>query len=482
MQHLVRVKIEIPPGAIERELQLPVWNGLYQIRDFAQYINWVRARSPGGQPLSIRKLDKSRWRIERAEQGLEVEYETFVDDAGPFGAQLNEHHAFFNLAEILMYPVDARSFPVRVRLTNIPSGWRIATPLAESSVGEFSADNYDSLVDSPVEIGAFRQAEFNEGDGHYRVVVDGGPVGYDMPKIVTMLRGIVAAETAWMEDRPPDRYLFLYHVVPGPGGIAMEHAASTAIDISDAAQDPQSLADVTAHEFFHLWNVKRIRPQSLEPIDYTRENYTTELWFIEGVTTTVADYARLASGLLDESQFLRGLAFQIRQLEQRPARHTQSAEESSLDAWLEKYEYYRRPERSISYYNKGYLLGILLDLEIREASNGAASLQDLFRWLNQSYARKKLYFPDAAVEQAAEAVSHADLGWFFQKYVAGTSEIPWDDFFRTVGLHLVRNTHSSADPQFDFELKDADNITLQQKARRAAWLTGKTQLSGETRQ
>ncbi len=246
-----------------------------------------------------------------------------------------------------------------------------------------------------MEIGTFHEFDFNQGAGHYRVIVDGDAADYDMQKIVTTVRGIVAAETAWMDDRPPDRYLLLYHFVRGLGGIAMEHADSTAIDVSAGgpAQDPQSLADLTAHEFFHLWNVKRIRPQSLEPTDYTRENYTTNLWFIEGVTTTVADYARLAAGLLDQSRFLSGLALQIKQLEQRPAHLTQSAEESSLDTWLEKYEYYRQPERSVSYYNKGYLLGVLLDLEIRDASNDAASLQDLFQWLNQNYARKGRFSP-----------------------------------------------------------------------------------------
>ncbi len=450
-EHLVHIKVDVPPGAAERDLQLPVWNALYQVHDFAQYVNWVRAKNANGQPVSIRKLDKSRWHISGAESGAEAGYEIFADQPGPFGAQLNSHHAFFNLAEVLMYPVDERSSRMAVCFTDLPANWRIATPLRQSSSGCFEAENYDQLVDSPVEVGSFQEADLDEGGALYRVVVDADPADYDLQQITRMLRSIVSAATSWMDDRPFESYMFFYHFPRGPAGGGMEHAYSTAIDVSASrlAENPQSLADVTGHEFFHLWNVKRIRPQSLEPIDYTKENYTTALWFSEGVTSTAANCIRLRAGLLDESRYLNGLAAQIGELEQRPAHLTQSAEESSLDAWLEKYDDYRLPERSVSYYNKGYLLGVLLDLQVREASHGGASLREVFHWMNQNYARQGRFFPDSeGVRQAAEAVSHADLGWFFQKYVSGTEEIPWDDFFKTVGLRLVRRTMTLSDPGF----------------------------------
>jgi predicted metalloprotease with PDZ domain len=566
-EHLVRVKMILEPGTPERDLQLPVWNALYQVRDFAQYVTWVRARSRNGNPLAIRKLDKSRWGISGsdggAQSGAEVEYEVLADLPGPFGAQLNAQHAFFNLAEILMYPVDARISPMRVQFVDLPAGWRIATALATSE-GEFRAENYDRLVDSPVEIGSFQESDFDEGGGHYRVVVDADHADYDMQQLVLMLHRLVSAATAWMDDRPFPTYLFLYHFPRGPAGNGMEHAYSTAIDLSAGrlGENLQALADLTAHEFFHLWDVKRIRPQSLEPVDYTKENYTRALWFSEGVDTTAGNIILLRAGLLDEPHYLKGLAAEIGELERRPAHRTQSAEESSLDAWLEKYEYYRLPARSISYYNKGYLLGVLLDLQVREASHDSASLRDVLEWMNRNYARQGKFFSDSdGVQQAAEAVSHTNLGWFFQKYVAGTDEIPWDDFFKTVGLHLVARMISVADVEFvaprnlnttpvvaaitsgsaaqraglefgdvilevngrpadaDFEerlaelrpgekihlrvrnsdgehdlhwklasreqveldLADVDNVTAQQKARRAAWLKGESQISGEAR-
>jgi predicted metalloprotease with PDZ domain len=231
----------------------------------------------------------------------------------------------------------------------------------------------------------------------------------------------------------------------------MEHAYSTAIEISaDSIKHNLYVLDsVSAHEFFHLWNVKRIRPQTLEPIDYTKENYTRALWFSEGVTSTVEEIIQFRAGLLDEKQYLHHLSEEINQLERRPAHLAQSAEGSSLDAWLEGNSYYRRPERSISYYNKGELLGIMLDLEVRDASRGQASLREVLQWMNANYAKKGKYFDDSnGVREAAEAVSHANLADFFAKYVAGTEELPWDDFLRFVGLHVEQGGTTVAEPGF----------------------------------
>jgi predicted metalloprotease with PDZ domain len=209
------------------------------------------------------------------------------------------------------------------------------------------------------------------------------------------------------------------------------------------------LTSVTAHEFFHLWNVKRIRPQSLEPIDYTKENYTRALWFSEGCTSTAEGFIQLRSGLLDETQYFYRLSEEITELERRPAHLTQSAEDSSLDAWLEGFGYYRRPERSISYYNKGELLGIMLDLAVRNASHGQTSLREVLQWMNANYAKRGRYFDDSnGVREAAQAVSHADLSSFFAHYVAGTDEIPWDNFLRFVGLRTEALSITVPDPGF----------------------------------
>jgi predicted metalloprotease with PDZ domain len=450
-QHLVEVQILLSPGAAHRELQLPVWNALYQVRDFVQYVNWVRATDRAGKPLPVRELHKSLWEITGAEGGAIVDYQMFVDSFGPFGSQLNTHHAFFNLAQVLMYPVDARNATMTVRFNGLTDGWHIATPLTSVPDGRFSAENYDRLVDSPVEIGSFQESDFDEADGHFRVIVDAEAADYDMAQIVANLHKVVAGAISWMNDRPFDSYMFLFHFPRGPGGGGMEHAYSTAIDLNadTLARRADALPGLTAHEFFHLWNVKRIRPSTLEPVDYTKENYTRALWFSEGVTSTAEGVIQLRAGLLDEKRYLERLGDEISELERRPAHLTQSVEESSLDAWLEGDSYYRRPERSISYYNKGELLGVTLDLAIRDASHDRASLRDLLQWMNQNYAKKGRFFSDSeGVREAAEAVSHANLGEFFTKYVAGTEEIPWDDFFRGVGLKVIRQTNTVPDAGF----------------------------------
>ncbi|MGC2058476.1 MAG: hypothetical protein WA653_09475, partial [Candidatus Sulfotelmatobacter sp.] len=304
-QHLVEVQITLPEGSAQRDLQLPVWNALYQVREFAQYVNWVRAKDRSGRPLPVQELNDSRWQIADAQGGAIIEYQIYVDSFGPFGAQLNLHHAFFNLAQLLMYPVDARNQPMAVRFNQLPAAWHIATPLTSAPDGSFTAENYDRLVDSPVEIGTFQENDFDEGGAHYRVVIDAESGDYDPAKITAMLQKIVVAATSWMNDRPFETYMFLYHFPRGPAGGGMEHSYSTAIDVrADAlSRSPEVLSSVTAHEFFHLWNVKRIRPQTLAPVDYTKENYTRALWFSEGCTSTAADFIQLRAGLLDERLF-----------------------------------------------------------------------------------------------------------------------------------------------------------------------------------
>lgn len=448
--HLVEVQIQLPPGAADRRLQLPVWNALYQVRDFAQYVNWIRAKDNSGKVLPVRELHDSLWQVEGAANGAVIEYQIYADSPGPFGAQLNSHHAFLNLAEILMYPVDARDAPLTLHFSQLPSEWRIAMPFQARDY-YFRVDNYDRLVDSPVEIGTFHEIDFLESGARFRVIVDADPADYDAEKIIANLHKIVAGAISWMDDRPFDTYTFFYHFPRGPGGGGMEHAYSTAIELN-ADSIKQSLHPfnaVSAHEFFHLWNVKRIRPQTLEPIDYTKANYTRALWFSEGVTSTVEGIIELRAGLIDEKQYLDNLAGEITELERRPAHLTQSAEDSSLDAWLEGFTYYRHPERSVSYYNKGELLGVMLDLALRDASHGQASLRELLQWMNANYAKKNRFFDDSnGVREAAEAVSHTDLGWFFTKYISGTEEIPWNDFLRSVGLRVDPITTTVADPGF----------------------------------
>jgi predicted metalloprotease with PDZ domain len=456
-KHLVDITMDLPPGTAVRELQLPVWNALYQVRDFSQFMNWIRAEDAKGHSLPLNPINASRWQLQGAAAGARVEYEIFADSPGPFGAQLNSHHAFFNLGEILVYVEHERSSPELLEIKNIPTQWRIGTPLAQQG-STYSAENYDRLVDSPVEIGEFQERDIISNGGKYRIILDlenplqAAHAESILDKITSSIERIVTAETAWMNDRPFSIYTFIYHVTDAPERGGMEHAYGTAITLSPNAITPNLgvFNSITAHEFFHLWNVKRIRPQSLEPIDYTKENYTQALWFSEGVDSTVSGYVLLRAGLLDERGYLENLGQAITELENQPAHLTQSVEQSSLDAWLEKYPYYNLPDRSISYYNKGELVGILLDLKIRDVTNDRASLQDLFRFMNEHYAKQGKFFADTAgVRESAETLAHTSLRDFFSNYVSGVREIPWDDFFAPIGLHVISFEKVFAQRGFD---------------------------------
>lgn len=463
--HLVRVQISLGPGASERELQLPVWNALYQVRDFSQFVENVKATDLQGLALRVVKIEKSRWLVRNAEKGAVIQYDIYCDVQGPYGAQLNEHHAFFNLAEVLMYSVDARDNPVRIEFTDLDPKWAIASPLQNCEAKLYCANNYDQMVDSPVEIGSFSEQDFDEGGARYRLIVDADQDDYHISQLEQKLRAIVRAGVEWMNDRPYATYMFIYHFPRQPSDGGMEHAYGTAIDVTASLlkSNPEWFDAVSAHEFFHLWNVKRIRPSSLEPVDYTKENYTRALWFSEGVTSTVQGYLLLHSGLLSERRYLQLLGEQITNLQTREGHRDQSAEESSLDAWLEKYAYYREPSRSISYYNKGELLGVLLDLKIRDATAGKASLRELFRWMNETYAKKGKFFEDSeGVLQAAEAVCRCNMGEFFSRYVAGTDEIPWNDFFSTVGLKVDTKIIQTADAGFAMQRAFGGTIQVTQ--------------------
>jgi predicted metalloprotease with PDZ domain len=456
--HLAHVSIRLPQGSGVRTLDMPVWNALYQVRNFAANIEDVSAQDAAGSPAVVLNTKTSEWEITAPAGCVVVSYDIHLDSPGPFGSSLNADHGFFNWAMVLMYSPPLRSQAMSVRLLDVPSGWalrdlHVLGAAEPSKVGQVVgiAHSYDELADSPAELGSFQQSAFQQDGSTYHVVVDGDQADYDMAKLDKMLMRITHAEVDWMQDRPYDEYTFLYHFPRGHGAGGMEHAYGTAIDVN-ADRLHSSLmpvASVTAHEFFHLWNVKRIRPQSLEPIDYQRENDTRALWFSEGVTSTVGDLMLARSGLIGETEYLQQVSDEISELQRRPAHRWQAAEDSSLDAWFEGNTFYRSPERSISYYNKGEILGILLDLRIRQLTNGGKSLRDLLQWMNEHYAKQHRFFPDSAgVELAAETISGDSFDEFFRDFVAGVKDIPYDDFFQFVGLHLVLNTYQVATAGF----------------------------------
>jgi predicted metalloprotease with PDZ domain len=445
-KHIFGVTVRIPNVRDQVTLQMPAWNALYQIRDFSSHMMQVTARDNEGHSLALRKLDKLTW-IVAANGTVTVNYPIFWDEAGPFASQLNADHAFINFAMLLLYVPDRRSEDTTVAFDDVPEGWRAAVELdlnTEAAGREhafYKAPSYDALVDAPVEIGHFDEFRIEAGGRSIRIVVHGD--SGDRSRLAEALKRIVDYDVSLMGGAPFQEYLFIFHVGNNFGGGGMEHANCTAISADVAAQLPS----YSAHEFFHTWNVKRIRPQSLEPVDYTREIWTRSLWFAEGVTNTYETYALLRTGLWSPQQFYGNLAGEITELQSRPARHWQSVEQSSLDAWYEKYSLYIRPEESISYYNKGQIVGVLLDIVIRDRTDNRAGLDDVLRALNEGYAKAGRFYNDSeGLRAVMEDVirkkapsADADLGDFFSRYISGADEIPYSDFFGRAGW-IIRDT------------------------------------------
>jgi predicted metalloprotease with PDZ domain len=343
--------------------------------------------------------------------------------------------------------------------------------------------DYDALADAPIEVGQFKFFRISGIEPPIDVAIHGD--NWKQADVENTLHKICKYEIELMGGAPFDHYLFIFHIgkAAQTAGGGMEHANSTAIDVNSGAQ----FASVSAHEFFHLWNVKRIRPLSLEPVDYTREQYTRALWFAEGVTSTYGSYTLVRSGIWSKREFYDDLARQINELESRPANRWQSAEQSSLDTWLDKYDYYDRPEFSVSYYTKGQVLGDLLDILIRDRTDNAKSLDDVLRKMNEDFGEEgKPYRDSLDVRLTAEAIAGGSFEDFFRKYVANAEPFPYVPVLAKAGLLLQRQEIVRADLGFSFE-RDASGrlmvrlVVTGSPAERAGLQVGDelTQFNGE---
>jgi len=442
-RHTFAVRMWIPDVSSEVVVCMPAWNALYQIRDFSSHVREVKAWV-GSRVTPIEKLDKQTWRV-RGTGTITISYTTYWDEAGPFASQLNSEHAFINPAMILLYVPERKSDNVVLTVSYVPDDWQssggnlidhFAIHSPEDDVKRafaFSASDYDRLTDMPIEVSKFERFDLPGLKPPISVVVHGDK--WKKKEVEEQLRRICVYELKLMEEAPYEHYTFIIHLgeaAQGAGG-GMEHANSTAISVHSEEQLP----DTASHEFFHLWNVKRIRPATLEPVDFTKEQYTRALWFAEGVTSAYAAYTMVRSQLWSKDQFYFDLSQQITDLEARPANRWQSAEESSLDAWFEKYPLYNRPQESVSYYAKGQVLGVLMDMLIRDRTDNEKSLDDVLRAMNNEFAKKNKPYRDSLdVRLTAEQVAGGSFEEFFNRYVAHAEPLPYARILSLAGLEL----------------------------------------------
>jgi len=459
-QHLFHVTMTIPDVSGEVFVQIPAWNALYQIRDFSNHIRQVEAFDAGVK-TPILKVDKQTWQI-TGQGTITIRYTTYWDDVGPFATQLNGEHAFINPAMILLYVPNRRAEDVQLDLPDVPAPWNVASA-SRTLIGSMggtrnfvlSASTYAVLADGPIEAGRFEEFELDGVSPSISVVIHGD--GWKKRRVEEDLKRICNYELKLMDGAPFEHYTFILHVGKGAGGGGMEHANSTAIGIPS----DEYLSGVAAHEFFHLWNVKRIRPATLEPVDFTKEQYTRALWFAEGVTSTYGAYTLLRSGIWNKERFYADLGEQISELEARPANRWQSAEQSSLDAWLEKYPLYNGPEYSVSYYTKGQVLGVLLDILIRNRTDNEKSLDDVLRAMNADFAKQGTTYRDSLdIRLEAEKVAGGSFEDFFRDYVAGAEPLPYQQVLALAGLELRKTEHKRAVLGFSAERESGGAIIV----------------------
>ncbi len=459
-RHLFHVTMGIPNVKGEVIVRMAAWNALYQIRDFSAHVQQAEAFA-GQEKAAIEKIDKQTWRI-IASGTVRIRYAAYWDEIGPFGTQLNNEHAFINPAMILPYVPDRRGEEVSLTFRDKPQGWQFSSALESifsddptSSMTTFIAPNFDALADAPVEVGKFTLFQLDGFKPPIFVTIHGD--SWSQKRVESDLTRICKYELRLMEGAPYREYRFIVHIGRSAGGEGMEHANSTALGVPS----DEYLAGVAAHEFFHLWNVKRIRPATLEPVDYTKEQYTRSLWFAEGVTNTYGSYTLVRSGIWSKERFYEDLGEQITELEGRPANRWQSAEQSSLDAWLEKYPLYNQPEFSVSYYTKGQVLGDLLDIFIRDRTNNAKSLDDVLRAMNKDFAKQGTFYRDSLdVRLEAEKVAGGSFEDFFQKYVAGTEPFPYEQILGLAGLEVRTTEHRRATLGFTAERDASGSLTV----------------------
>lgn len=441
--HLLEVEMNVKwaqmPSALE--LKMPVWTpGSYLVREYARQIQDFAVKSAAGQPLQWSKINKNTWQINTQGQNqIIATYRVYANELTVRTNELNDDHAFWNNAALLMFPKGQLAVPstVTVRPYN---GWKVATglPAVSGRQNAFRAENYDILYDSPFEVSNFKEVSFTvQGKSHRFVVCGEG--NYDLTQVADDATKIVGEVYKIFGELPYNDYTFIVNLRGGGGGL--EHLNSTALQFDRFGFKPETrykqFLSLVAHEYFHLWNVKRLRPDALGPFDYESENYTKLLWFAEGGTAYYEGVLLRRAGLITDKELLEAKADAIRQLQARPGRFETSLEEASQDAWI---KYYRQDENAvnnqISYYDKGEIVNMMLDITIRSASGGKRSLDDVLRYLYSEYFKRGRNYTPADLQKTAETAAGTSLEDFFSKYVRGEAEIDYNGIVKAIGLQL----------------------------------------------
>ncbi|RTZ45737.1 M61 family peptidase [Candidimonas sp. SYP-B2681] len=470
--HRLKVRLTIQnPDPDGQELSLPAWiPGSYLIRDFSRQVETIQAES-NGKPITVEKRGNHSWFCAPCSGPLILEYCVYAWDLSVRGAHVDESHAFFNGTSVFLSVIGQTDETCHVEFCPPPhaSNWKVYTSLPEAhqhpaaaarhGFGMYIAPNYDALIDHPVEMGTPQVVQFEAHGAVHEMVFTGVIPHLDLERIAFDTQQICAAQIKFFEPETKkvpfldssDRYVFMT-MVTGDGYGGLEHRASTALMASrhdlpvlsqaNAGEGYQTFLGLVSHEYFHTWNVKRIKPERFAPYNLSRESHTELLWVFEGFTSYYDDLMLLRSGVIAEKDYFRLIGKVISNVHRTPGRFKQSIAESSHDAWT---RYYKQDENSpnalVSYYTKGSLVAMGMDITIRTKSGGARSLDDVMRLLWQRYGRDFYRgapngIPEDALPALIQEATGVDVSEFIERYVHGRDDVPLEALLRSQGVSL----------------------------------------------
>jgi predicted metalloprotease with PDZ domain len=417
----------------ELTVAIPVWRpGSYRLQNYPDRVRDVTATA-GGAKLEIEALDKKTWKVKGVgKREVKVAYRL-----SPSKDECSGDHCFIDGPGTWLYIVDHKEAACTARFT-LPDGWKVGSGLSDLGDGIFGARDYDTFADCPTELGKFELHEFKQDGALYQLVVH-TPGKWDSEALISSTKKFVKEQARIFGGVPFERYVFIYHWrEQGFGGGGLEHLNSTNISMPYRMMqgDGSIAASIASHEFFHLWNVKRIRPFELGPFDYSQAVRSKALWMCEGVTSYYGDLALARSGVWSESRYLDHLGQQISQLQNNARRTKDSVETMSLQAWDGK---------PLDYYNKGELIGWLLDMKIRAATSGAKGMDDVMRLLWERYVTGPakagkgpigVGYPEDGILKALNEVSGQDFSGFYAKHISGVEELPYKELGDAFGLTI----------------------------------------------
>lgn len=464
------------------DLKMPVWTpGSYLIREFSKNVEGFKAFDQGGKELPFEKISKNTWRISTANSGkVKVSYRIYSFEISVRTSFVDESHAFLSPTGIFMYPDGQLNEASEITINPHETWSKISTGLEKvsSKPNTFYAPNFDVLYDSPFEVGNQDIFEFvAEGVQHEVAMYGGG--NYDKEILKRDMSKIVIEQTKTFGINPNKRYVFIVHNFNSGGG-GLEHLNSTVLGASRNSYNTEAgllrFLGLVSHEYFHLWNVKRLRPIALGPFNYEQENYSRNLWIAEGFTAYYQDIYTKRAGLQSPERYLMTLAASISSVENQPGNRVEALSDASFDAWIKQYRPNENSANStISYYSKGALLALIIDLEIIHSTQSKAGLDELMKAMyDEYYTKKDRGFTDAEFKSMLEKVAGKSFDDVYRDYVNGVKTIDYNKYFGYAGFTLIDDAAKGNDAYLGAvtALKDGKIIVTNVSRQSPAWKSG----------